>query len=191
MLITENFVLRSVSPDQVTPAYLDWLKDPELMMFLNLRPKKDDTPESMLQRLRAYVSKSNNRNSFHLGVFPKADEPRKLKPQIGFFVLDLDFKNGTAQTRVVIGDHDYWGKSVVREARTAIIEFVFQTTNFVKIWGSTSSRNIPSIYNYKALGFDCEGILKDHIQGVDGKRMDVLMFGMSRDKWTARKEARK
>ncbi len=191
VLVTENFVLRSVPPERVGENYPAWLQDPELMAFLNLSPRVKDSREVLMKRVRSFVGRSDNRRSFHLGVFPKAAEPGKVGDQIGFFILDLDFRNGTAQTRVVIGDHEYWGKHVVREARTAIIDFVFRTTNFIKVWGSTSSRNVPSIYNYKALGFECEGILKQHLQAADGKRMDVLMFGLSRDAWQARKETAK
>lgn len=182
-LVTRNFILRSVPPDQVGPWYADWLQDPELMAFLNLAPQKDDSRDQAIERLRRYVAGANNRNSFHLGVFPKGQQR-----QIGFFSLDMDFRNGTAQTRVVIGDKDYWGKHVVRETRAAIIDFVFRTTNFVKIWGMTSSRNIPSIYNYKAQGFQNEGVLRSHIRTLDGGRFDVVMFGLLREEWEKRKE---
>jgi RimJ/RimL family protein N-acetyltransferase len=172
-----------VPPEQVGPWYVEWLQDPELLAFLNLEQPKDGGPNQTLARMRRYVARSNNRNSFHLGVYPKGQQQ-----QIGFFSLDLDFRNGTAQTRVVIGDKAYWGKHVVRETRAAIIEFVFRTTNFVKIWGMTSSRNIPSIYNYKAQGFKNEGVLREHIRTIDGGRFDVVMFGLLRREWEERKE---
>jgi len=183
VLVTKSLVLRSVPPEQVGPWYVKWLEDPELMAFLNLEPRQNDTPEQGLERMRRYVARSNNRNNFHLGVYPKGQQR-----QIGFFAVEMDFRNGTAQTRVVIGDKDYWGKHVVREARAAIIEFVFRTTNFVKIWGMTSSRNIPSIYNYKAQGFQNEGVMRSHIRTVDGGRFDVVLFGLLRDEWEKRKE---
>ena len=151
--------------------------------FLNLAPKRDESRDQVMDRLRRYVARADNRQNFHLGVFPKGQQR-----QIGFFSLDMDFRNGTAQTRVVIGDKDYWGKHVVRETRAAIIEFVFRTTNFVKIWGMTSSRNIPSIYNYKAQGFQNEGVLRSHIRTLDGGRFDVVMFGLLREEWEKRKE---
>jgi RimJ/RimL family protein N-acetyltransferase len=183
VLMTKNFMLRSVAPEQVGPWYVEWLQDPELMAFLNLEPRQGDSPQQAMERMRRYVGRSNNRTNFHLGVYPKGSQR-----QIGFFALEMDFRNGTAQTRVVIGDKDYWGKHVVRECRAAIIEFVFRTTNFVKIWGMTSSRNIPSIYNYKAQGFQSEGVLRNHIRTIEGGRFDVILFGLMRDEWEKRKE---
>ncbi len=183
VLVTKNFLLRSVPPEKVGPWYVGWLQDPELMAFLNMEPRKDDTPEKALERMRRYVARADNRTNFHLGVFPK-----DRAQQIGFFSVDMDFRNGTAQTRVVIGEKDYWGKHVVRETRAAIIEFVFRTTNFVKVWGMTSSRNVPSVYNYKAQGFQNEGVMRQHIRTVDGDRIDVILFGLMRDEWTKRKE---
>jgi RimJ/RimL family protein N-acetyltransferase len=45
------------------------------------------------------------------------------------------------------------------------------------------ARNVPAIFNYKALGFRCEGVLKDHDISMLGERTDILMFGMLRSEW--------
>ena len=164
-------------PEDVTDRYIAWARDPELMENLNM-PARTVT-HSQLQR---YIKSFDNRTKFHLGVFA---QPENL--QIGFFTIYVDNKNRSAQTNVVIGDRDYWGKGVVLEARAAIIDFLFDVIDMEKIWGTPYERNFPSIFNYKAQGFTCEGVLRKHMVNVQGKRVDQYVFGLLREEWLARR----
>lgn len=164
-------------PADVSERYIAWAKDPELMENLN-------TPARTVSRtqLQRYIKTFDNRTKFHLGVFTRRDDVH-----IGFFTIYVDNKNRSAQTNVVIGDRDYWGKGVVLEARAAIIEFLFEKIGLEKVWGTPYERNFPSIFNYKAQGFTCEGVLRKHVVNVKGKRVDQYVFGLLREDWRARR----
>ena len=163
--------------EDISDKYIAWAKDPELMEGLN-------TPARSLNRtqLQRYIKTFDNRTKFHLGVF---SQPENL--HIGFFTIYVDNKNRSAQTNVVIGDRDYWGKGVVLEARAAIIDFLFEIVKVEKIWGTPYERNFPSIFNYKAQGFTCEGVLRKHMVNVKGQRVDQYIFGLLREEWLARR----
>ena len=46
--------------------------------------------------------------------------------------------------------------------------------------------NYLSIFNYKAMGFTCEAVLRNDMARFDGKgRMDVFIFGLLCDEWQA------
>ena len=180
-LQSENYFLRSMTPTDITNRYIDWAKDAELMENLNTPPKEIDR-----EQLIRYLKRFNNKTSYHLGLFTK-----ESGLHIGFYTVFVDARTRTAQTNVVIGDRDFWGKGVVLETRAVIIDFLFDALGMERVWGSPFERNFPSIFNYKAQGFTCEGVLRKHGLRVSGERVDQYIFGLLRDEWHARKGIKK
>lgn len=180
-LETAHYIVRSMKPEDVTPDYLAWTQDEEIMYGVNSSPGR-----MTMTDLHRYVAKFNNRTSFHLGVFLK--ESGRL---IGFYSIYWERRHNIAGTNVVIGDRDYWGKGVVLETRAAIIDFLFDRLKVAKVWGSPMARNIPSVFNYRAQGFKCEGVLRSHRVSPKGERLDQFMFGLFPDEWKKVKEAKR
>ena len=178
-LETERFRLNSIEREDANETLAEWLADPEVMLGLNL-------PRRRLSRadLVSYATSYDNTRRFCLMVRPKdGDNP------IGLFTATADQKNLIAETAVVIGDRFYWGRDVVREARPVIIDFLFEELGMHKIMGRTHSRNFSSIFNYKVLGFKCEGVLREQLRTIDGKQwLDQVIFGMLREEWHNRGE---
>jgi len=174
-LDTPRYIVRSMLPADVNDDYFAWLRDKEIMAGVNSAPKA-----MTMDDIRKYVGKFNNRSSFHLGIFRKADD--RL---IGFYSVYVERSHGLASTNVVVGEKQCWGKGVVLETRAAIIDFLFDRLRVAKIWGSPMARNIPSVFNYKAQGFACEAVLKRHRVGPDGVRADQFMFALFPEQWRA------
>ncbi|HSE76617.1 MAG TPA: GNAT family N-acetyltransferase [Alphaproteobacteria bacterium] len=177
-IATPRYVLRSLRASDVDETFVGWAADPEVMVTLNLPPRQI-TREDLVK----YVERFDNRARFGLGVFDK--DSKKL---IGFYAVYCDMRNGLAQTNVCIGDRDYWGKKVVLETRGALIDFLFGVLKVNKIWGTPLARNFPSLFNYKAQGFTCEGVLRQHRRSFSGGWLDQYMFGLLRSEWLARKQ---
>lgn len=179
-LETEQYILRSLSATDVNKKYIGWNRDPKVMenveLPMNIPP----------QQLKRYVQSFDNLNRFHLGIFCK-----KGGLFIGYFNIYCDGKNRNARTTVVIGDRDYWGKKVVLETRAKILDFLFNVVGVHKVWGAIYARNLPSLFNYKAQGFTCEGVLRDQDRAPDGTWRDVYRFGLMRDEWLERNKAAK
>ena len=104
-LTTERFVVRSAEREDVTDAFLGWLADPDVMVGLNLPRKRFSRPQAV-----RFVLSHDNQTQFFLVIVCRGDD----RP-IGFFVVTVDPKHGCAETSVVVGDRDYWGKNVVIE----------------------------------------------------------------------------
>ena len=66
------------------------------------------------------------------------------------------------------------------------LEFLFETLSMHKAHGMVFSRNMASVYNRNALGFQYEGLLREARKARDGGRHDLCMFGLLRDEWRAR-----
>ena len=177
-LETERFRLRSLTPADATITYVRWWNDAEVQEGLNFGPRGWDK-----ERAIQHISQFNNDTSFHLGIFCK-DTGRI----IGFFAAFPQPRSKVAKTNIVIGEKDYWGKNVVQEVRARMLAFLFETLGMEKVKCEIQGRNYPSIFNYKAMGFTCEGVLRNDIPRFDGKgRTDVFIFGLLRDEWEAMK----
>lgn len=174
-LTTESYVLRSMSPSDVDARFTSWLADPEVVETLNL-PAQARKPETFA----AYIGRFDNRASFGLGIYD-----RQTSLIIGFYAIYCDLGNASANTNVIVGDRDYWGRGVVLETRAHILDFLFDIMGIEKVVGNPFARNFPAVFNYKALGFRCEGVLRQHRRSHTGGRLDQLIFGLLRDEWHA------
>lgn len=178
ILETPRFVVRSISRLQVAWHSYPWTFDPEVMHPFGFKAGTW-TRRTWYRRFR----KPNNKRKFCLGIWPKGQS--KL---IGYENFDLS-PHGVAALSVLIGDREWWGKGVVQETRGAIIDFLFGTAGCVRVWGTPSVRNFPSIFNYQNLGFTCEGTLRHH--GYDPgtqERRDFFVFAMLRDEWLEKRK---
>jgi RimJ/RimL family protein N-acetyltransferase len=177
---TERFFLRSLTPDDATITYVSWWNDPEVQAGLNSRPRRWDK-----QRAIQHIAQFDNFKGFHLGIFC-----RDTGRMIGFFAAFPNPNTKVAKTNVVIGEKDFWGKHVVQEVRPPMLDFLFQVMGMEKVKGEIRGRNYPSIFNYKAMGFTCEGILRKDLVHYSGEgRADVFLFGLLREEWEAQQAA--
>lgn len=169
---TDRFLVRSLTKADATPVYVSWWNDAELQASLEFPPRGWGR-----QHAERHIGRFDNRTRFHLGIFPKG-----ATLPIGFITIFCE-GDERARTNILIGDKDYWGKRVVIEVRARVMDFLFDELGIVKVCGIVDGRNIPSIFNYKALGFTCEGILRQHKVGLDGSRHDQLWFGLMKEDW--------
>lgn len=179
-LETESYVVRSMTPADMSDSYIAWLADAELMEGLNQPPR-----EVTAEQLAKYIESFDNRLTYHLGIFWK-----ETGEQVGFYNVKIQRKSRNAETSVVIGNRDFWGRKVVLETREAILEFLFARVQVERVYGSPFERNFPSIFNYKAQGFTFEAVLRKHARRANGDRVDVYVFGLMRDEWLAMRGAR-
>jgi RimJ/RimL family protein N-acetyltransferase len=173
---SERFIIRSLTPNDVSERWCNWSGDPDIMTPLNM-PVRKSTREGLVK----YVQQQNNDRNYLIGIFAKS-----MGQHIGFFQIDVNKLHRTAGFNVVIGDKQYWGKNAVNETRAAILTEFFERRGLEKAWGQPLARNFPMIFNYKQQGWKLEGILRGQcLSVVDGSRIDQYQFGMLRDDWRA------
>lgn len=174
-LETDRFILRPLERTDVTGRLVRWLHDDELLRYVEL-PERPSTNDFL-----RFMRQFDNVTNFLLGIFEKSDE--RL---LGFYQVHTDPKLGRASTEVMIGDRSHWGTNTVFETRTRLLDYLFDTLGLYRVYGTVHARNLPALFNYKALGFTCEGILRGHATTSDGDHADVYFFGMLRDEWLGR-----
>jgi RimJ/RimL family protein N-acetyltransferase len=177
-LETENYIIRSLTPNDITEDYVSWWSDAEVMEGV-ARPLKPQPKSFHQQRV---AKQFNNRKNFHLGIFDK-----QINLLVGFITIFANPFHRTATTDTIIGNRSYWGRRLVLECRGAVIDFIFNEVRIDKISGRPIARNAPSVFNYKAQGFKTEGLLRKEWRHEDGSRVDVAVFGLFKDEWEAHK----
>ena len=128
------------------------------------------------------MTRPNGRKKFAFAIIPHGE----TKP-IGIhnFVLST---YRSCFLAVSIADRSWWGKGVVQEVRTRLIDHVFEHTDTERLHAQVMSRNFPSIFNYRKHGFTHVGTLhRVKIDAATGEIHDALLFEMFRDEWMARK----
>ena len=90
--------------------------------------------------------------------------------------LDYDSVQRKAELRKLIGEPEYRGKGLAKEATKLWLQYGSTALGLKKIYLNTLDTNIRNIKLNEELGFKVEGILRDECF-VDGKYHDVLKMG--------------
>jgi RimJ/RimL family protein N-acetyltransferase len=67
-----------------------------------------------------------------------------------------------------------------------LLDFAFNEINLHRVFLTVFSYNQRAIRLYEKLGFQREGIYREHLQR-DGQRFDMLHYGILRREWAARR----
>jgi len=173
-LKTKRFALRSLTPNDASERWINWLKDPEVMGPLNTPIRAWPTDQ-----LKSYIASADNQRLYLIGIFDLATQV-----QIGFFRLEVKPFHRRVMFNVLIGEKSWWGKGVVNEAREALLDEFFNNRGIEKVTGTPFARNFPAIFNYKAQGWHHEGTLRGQcISTSGGTRLDQYQFGLTKDDW--------
>lgn len=90
--------------------------------------------------------------------------------------IDYDKIQRKAELRELIGEVQYKGRDIVREAIQLWIQFGISNLGLKKIYLNSLDTNIRNIKLNEDLGFKVEGILRNECC-IDGKYHDVLKMG--------------
>ena len=163
----DRIYLRYIKLTDVNNNYLSWLNDEEVM-------KGIATSEYNLQNLQSYViNKINLKHTHFFAIVLKSNNLH-----IGNIKLDFhDSKANLSEMGVLIGNKDYWGKGIAKEACSLILNYGFKKLKLRKIFLSVFENNIHAIKLYKSLGFKTEGKLIKHVC-VQGVLYDKYFMGI-------------
>jgi RimJ/RimL family protein N-acetyltransferase len=178
-LETERFLLKPLNSWDTFRISYRWTKDAELM-----RTFTQSTVQRSLRKWRREVTLPNNRNRFSYAIVPKGE-----RQCIGIHSLRTG-GHRSAQLSVMIHDRAWWGKGVVPEVRTCLIDHFIAKAAVERFWSSVESRNFASVFNYRKLGFEHVGTLhRARSNPVGGEVFDMLVFELMASDWIRRKEA--
>ncbi len=175
MIKTERFELIPLTRSDVTERYVDWLNDPEINRYLEVRHEKQT-----LESCQLFIeSVCDDLDDYLFGVFTEEYE------HIGNIRLGpIDQRYRRAAVGLVIGERSWWGKGVATEIIRAITQFAFTDLKLNKLEAGAYYANLGSKRAFEHCGYQVEGILRDHFMDR-GAFTDAWSLGLTFKDWQA------
>jgi RimJ/RimL family protein N-acetyltransferase len=171
--------VRLAAPSRAdVPTLVRWHDDPELLRLWDssaARPKSEEALNAWLDGLL------KDKESVVLAIRPAGGDSL-----LGLIDFDgIEWTHGAAYVGIVIGDRCHWGQGYGTEAMGLALRYAFQELNLHRLSATVFDYNPRSIALFESAGFTREGVFREFVLR-DGRRHDMLLFGLLRHEWEAR-----
>lgn len=165
----ENICLRLLKTDDVNGDYCLWLNDPEITAF-NSHGRFPITKEKLL----SYIDHSrSSKNDLILAIEDKIT----LKHIGNISLQNINWLDRNAEIAFLLGNKAFWGKGIMHEAGSLLINHGFQNLNLHRIYCGTSSENVGMQKLAAKLKMKKEGLRKEAIF-KKGQYYDIVEYGI-------------
>lgn len=164
-IVTERLYLRPLSAQDVTAAYVDALRDSDVVRWTEARHVAWDR-----ERVVQFVKQSNAEGvSMLFGIFLKESDRH-----IGNLRL-FNFHpiHRRAELSFLLFDKTQWSKGYATEAVKAVTRYAFEMLQLHRIHADYYAVNAGSARVFEKSGYEIEGVFKEHVF-VDGGYMDSI-----------------
>ena len=160
------------------PTVTQWHQNPEFLRLFDALPAVPKTEAVLAQ----WLDDTNKATDAFLFAVRSLDSDEL----IGYVELDgILWIHRVSGVSIAIGDAKQWGKGYGYEVMQLVLQFAFDELNLHRIQLTVFSYNERAIALYEKLGFQCEGVHREHLQR-DGKRYDMYLYGLLRSEWEDR-----
>lgn len=168
----KQIFLRPLLDSDAYGKYPYWLNDPVVCAG----NRHAIWPYSSSQALEYIRESQNKRDELILAIVTKADNMH-----IGNCSLrNINQSVHMAEVAILLGEKEYWGKGIGREAVALLIRHAFNTLNLNRVYFSTPASNIGMCKIGDALGMSREGLRRKAFY-KNGKYEDIVEYGLLRD----------
>jgi [ribosomal protein S5]-alanine N-acetyltransferase len=180
VLATPRLALRALRDDDAAALHAVFA-DPRVMRYWSSAPWTSIAQaEGFIERSRAAMASGD---ALRLGL-----ERRDDALLIGQCTL-FDFVLPSARAEIGYSMRaDAWGRGLMHEALTALIDHGFGTLGLHRIEADIDPRNAPSARSLERLGFQREGLLRER-WNVDGEVSDSALYGLLAREWVAQRSS--
>ena len=165
---------------------MDWVETPEFM--LQWAGPSFVFPLNKFQ-LEEYLKNANRKDaaSYIYSVIDAA--PKKLIGHIS--LTGIDRNNRSARIgRVLVGDPDARGKGICRDMMQQVLKIAFDELELHRVTLGVFDFNKPAIACYEGVGFQKEGLLRDH-QKFGDEYWSLWEMAILEDEWRAARDKKK
>ena len=153
------------------PLKVEWVNNPANNSFLHY-----DIPIEV-EKTELWFENNLGRADRYDGLIEMDGIPVGL---IG--LLSIDQKNSKAEYYILIGNTDFKGKGIAKEASCQILNYGFFKLGLNRIYLYTEAENESAQRLFEKVGFIKEGCLKDDILS-HGRYVDRYVYGILKECW--------
>ena len=165
-LAGERITLRAMTAADITPEYIGWLNDPEVMRHSNQRFVRHDRASCE----RYLASFSNDSPNLFISVrLVCTDEA------IGTLTAYRNPHHGTADIGILMGNKRLWGQGLGAEAFCLLADWLAHQRGTRKLSCGTLSSNHAMLRLAEGAGFKSEAV-RSAQELVDGEPADIVYF---------------
>lgn len=157
------------------PIVAQWHQNPEFLRLLDALPAYPRTEASLAQWLE---DRHKATDAFLFAIRTLDNDAL-----IGYVELDgILWTHRVSGVSIAIGEAKHWGKGYGYEVMQLVLRFAFDELNLHRVQLTVFCYNERAIALYEKLGFQREGIHREHLQR-DGRRYDMYLYGLLRSGW--------
>ena len=180
-LVGQSLYLRMLEESDITEEYINWLNDCEVTRYLETG-KFPATPETVRQFVGRFAESTSD--------IALAIVDRETQEHVGNVTLNhINWIHRTADTGLMIGKKDFWGRGYAFEAWSLLLEYAFGRLGLRKVTAGAIAENVHSINVLKKLGFKVEGTSRQQFL-VEGSYRDAVRLGLLKEEFCRSSVAR-
>ena len=167
-LTSTRLYYKPLSLEHCTAEYVSWLNNYEVYKYL------ETGGNYTLTDLKEYLtSVAQNQEILFWAIHLRENDKH-----IGNIKIDpINKRHSLGEYGIMMGDSNEWGKGYAKEASQTVIEHCFKDLNIRKITLGVVEKNTAALELYKKLGFEIEGIYKDH-GFYEGELANILRMAL-------------
>jgi RimJ/RimL family protein N-acetyltransferase len=147
--------LESLTSENISRNYLNWLSNPIINQFLEVR----FSLPLCQHELEDYVSTLNDsKDVLMLGIFSTVDNLHVGNIKLG----PIDYRHKRADIGFLIGDIDYHGRGFATAAISLVVSYAFEVLQLNKVTAGCYAPNVASARTLDKAGFQMDAIQRRH-----------------------------
>ena len=162
-----------------------WTHDSDFMRMIDIAPARPISA-AMVKKQYEKLEKQieENKNQYYFAIRGREDD-RLIGKAI---VQWIEWANGHGFIRLGIGAAEDRGKGYGTQALKMLLRFAFAELNLFRLSAIVPEYNLAAIALLKKFGF-VEEVRRRQSVERDGKRWDLLVFGLLQEEWHSQSQA--
>jgi len=162
-----------------------WTHNAEFMRLYAIEPARPISAAIVKKQYEKLEKRmEEERNFYHFMIRAKTDDHLIGKAMIA----RVEWTNGSGQIRIGIGSAEDRCKGYGTQAMKLLLRFAFAELNLFRINADLPEYNEGAIALLKKFGF-VEEVRRRQALERDGRRWDLLVFGLLKDEWQSQVSA--
>ncbi|MEM6474682.1 MAG: GNAT family N-acetyltransferase [Pseudomonadota bacterium] len=161
----EKVRLRRFGPDDITDAYIGWLRDPEVTRFSNQRFRTHTRASC-----EAFLASFSDSPNLFISIRDAASDTA-----IGTMTAYRNPVHGTCDVGIMIGNRDYWGGGYGQEAWNLLTNWLLNEGGVRKLTAGCLAANGAMVTLMERSGMVSDGVRKRQ-ELLDGEPADIVHY---------------